>query len=124
MPFAAWDTPRKMFPPPTTMAICTPVAVRLGDLLGHPADGDRVDAVAELRVGERLSRQLQQHAVRPVVIRTPIVPVVAEAAQTDAPTSTRVKRRTEMFSPIFIPSWLTRSAIVPSNFSLLTNGCS
>ena len=55
MPPALAATPRKMLPPPMTIAICTPERRDLAHLGGDPIDHGGVDPVA-LVPGERLSR--------------------------------------------------------------------
>ena len=79
----------------------------LGDLLGGAIDGLGIDAVAEIDVGERLTRQFEDDSpFRHVDQLSPI--------------STRAMDATEMFSPIFAASCWTSSPTVPSKRSVRT----
>ena len=48
MPRALAATPRKMLPPPMTIAVSTPIALDLGDVLGDLRRDGRIDAVGLL----------------------------------------------------------------------------
>ena len=61
--------PRKMLPPPTTMAISTPPSRTMRDLLGERVEDLGVDAVAGV-AHERLAGELEQDALEPVLLAT------------------------------------------------------
>jgi hypothetical protein len=64
IPVADGELPRKMLPPPTTMPTSVPSEALSSRPRGRPAGRCRVDAALDRRVGERLPRELQQHAGR------------------------------------------------------------
>ena len=61
MSLACWATPRKKFPPPTTIASLHPELVDVAEFGGDLVNASRVDAKALVR-RQSLSGQLEQNA--------------------------------------------------------------